>query len=82
MAERTTSKVVGMYVGCGAYRPKWLNAKSKRRTLTFSFSVEVPAGEEFETVEVLRESVHDAVSSWSRSCLCKLKKRVKEKKGG
>jgi len=69
--ERTMNNGTGIFVNGGAYRPKWMKANQSRGTVHFAFSVEVPAGEEDDVVEELRESIRECVSAWSRSCWVK-----------
>jgi len=73
-------KGVGIFSNCGSYRPKWLRRKSQSTSVTFTFSVEVPMGEENVVVGVIREGVEDLVTRWSRSCYRSLKKREREER--
>jgi hypothetical protein len=73
-------KRVGFFIHCGAFRPRWLKSNQSRTTLTFSFSVEVPMGEEESVEDDLRESILESLTSWSRSCYVKVKKKEQERK--
>jgi hypothetical protein len=68
------------FVNCGAFRPKWLKAKGVRHRLTFSFSVEVPMGEELAVSDDLRAAILESLSMWSRSFRVKMCKKDKERR--
>ena len=70
----------GLYIHCGSFSPKWLAANRKRTSMTFSFSLDVPMGEEESTCDELQESIREVLTSWSRSNWVKQKKREKERK--
>ena len=68
------------YVNCGAFRPKWLKAKTKRVNIRVNFTIEVPEFEQSEAMEDLRVGVLDMLSRWSRSHWVKLQKEVDRRK--
>jgi hypothetical protein len=69
------------FVNIGSFRPNWIKSKDRRVLLTFSFSLEVPEGEESSAVDELRYSIAHSLSKWSRDCLVRYRRRAKERRG-
>jgi hypothetical protein len=68
------------FVNIGSFRPNWIKAKERRCLLTFSFSLEVPEGEESAAVDEMRESILESLTTWSRDCGVRSRRREKERR--
>jgi hypothetical protein len=71
---------LGIHLNCGSFRPRWFRAKTRRKQVTVSFSLEVPEKDSDESLCELREKINEAIVDWSRLQWCKLQKRKREKK--